>query len=73
MSKCPCSRDCPDRNAYCHMKGNCPHGFDDWAKEHAEEKKQIKEAKKKDIPHWTVAQTRRHFDYIRNGQGNTKK
>ena len=71
--KCPCSRDCPDRNAHCHMKGKCPHGFDEWAEEHKEYKKQIEEAKQINVPHWTKAQETRHFNWVKYGQRNSKK
>ena len=72
MRPCPC-KGCKDRNAYCHMKGKCPHDFEGWLKEHQALKEKIKEAKKADMPHWTKAQELRHFNYIKFGQGNSKK
>ncbi len=71
--KCPCSRDCPDRNEFCHTKGKCPHGFDDWAEEHKENRAKIRQEKQADVPKWTKAQETRHFNWVKYGQGNSKK
>lgn len=27
----PCKKDCPDRSPTCHNKGNCKHGYDEFA------------------------------------------
>lgn len=69
--KCPCI-GCKDRNAVCHTKGKCPHGFEDWKKEQLLRKEIIRKAKAKDVPHWTKAQETRHFDYIKHGQEKTR-
>jgi hypothetical protein len=68
---CPCY-GCCDRNEKCHTKGNCPHGYEEWAKEHKEYTDRIKEAKRAEIPRWTRAQEVRHFNWVKHGQGNSK-
>lgn len=70
--KCPCY-GCMDRNATCHMKGKCPHGFDEWNKEQEQRREMILKAKCFDVPHWTKANEQRHFNWIKKGQGNTKR
>lgn len=39
----PCKKDCPDRSTTCHIKGNCQHGYD----EYAEYREQIRQARAK--------------------------
>jgi hypothetical protein len=73
MRKCPCSKDCPDRNATCHMKGKCPHDFEEWAKENEEERERIHDFKMSKLPPVTAAKERRHFNWIKSGLGNSKK
>ena len=67
--KCPCSRDGPDRNAKCHMKGMCPHKFDEWLKEDREEKELFYKEKMRQQPATTAAKDRRHFNWIKNRSG----
>ena len=69
---CPC-KGCTDRNAYCHMKGRCPHGYTEWREEHIAEIKQMHENEDKYKKTFTAAQEKRHFNYIKKGQGNTKR
>lgn len=73
MKECPCKKDCPDRNAICHTKGNCPHGYSEWAEEHKKEVEKYHEEKLKHLPSATAAKDRRHFNWIKYGQGNAKK
>lgn len=72
LPPCPC-KGCQDRSANCHKKGNCPHGYEDWQKEHEEERDRINREKEKRLPSWTAAQERRHFNWVKFGQGNSKK
>jgi hypothetical protein len=55
------------------MKGKCPHGFDEWNKEQEQRREMILKAKCFDVPHWTKANEQRHFNWIKKGQGNTKR
>ena len=73
LEKCPCTKDCADRNAKCHNKGNCPHGYDVWWEEHLEEKERIYKVKQAALNTRTAAKDRRHFNYIKYGQGNSKR
>lgn len=66
--ECPCSRDCPDRNATCHMKGKCPHNWDKWHEEHEKERERIRKLKLSKLPSITAAKEKRHFDWVKNGQ-----
>ena len=70
--KCPCTRTCPDRNAKCHMKGNCPHGYDQWLEEHEKEREENDRKKAADASQWTDAQERRHIQALKHGKGNTR-
>ena len=71
--KCPC-HGCKDRNGICHTeKGNCPHDFEGWRKEHEKEREERNKKKALDVPRYTKAQETRHFNYIKGGQGNTKR
>lgn len=37
----PCKKDCPDRSPTCHIKGNCKHGYDEYA-EYCERRRQAR-------------------------------
>jgi hypothetical protein len=71
--ECPCTPTCPDRSAICHTKGNCEHGYYEWYIEHEQELKAINKKKMIDAVKYTKAQETRHFNYIKNGQQNTKR
>ena len=71
--KCPC-HGCKDRNATCHTeKGNCPHDFKGWLKEHEAERDEANKAKAIEASRWTDAQVKRHINWIKYGQGNSKR
>ena len=63
---CPC-KGCQDRNATCHMKGHCRHGYTEWAKEH--EARREEERRRK--PFYTEASEKRHRAWIKR-QGEPK-
>ena len=71
--ECPC-RNCQDRNALCHTeKGNCPHGYKEWAKANAEERERVHDLKMSKLPPLTAAKERRHFNWIKYGEKNTRR
>lgn len=71
--ECPCSRDCPDRSAKCHTKGNCPHKWYEWYEEHEKEREAINKKKAMLAVRYTRAQELRHFNWIKYGDGNTRR
>lgn len=71
--ECPCSKDCPDRNAKCHMKGNCPHNWDKWYEEHEKEKQLIRAYKEERQAPVTAAKEKRHFNWVKYGDRNTRR
>ena len=70
--KCPCTRTCPDRNAKCHMKGNCPHGYDQWLEEHERERDEVNRKKAFEASRWTDAEVKRRINFIKHGQVNVR-
>ena len=70
--ECPC-HGCKDRNAICHTKGNCPHDFEGWLKEHEKDRDEANKKKAFEASRWTDAQVKRHINWIKYGQGNSKR
>lgn len=71
--KCPC-HGCKDRNATCHTtKGNCPHDFKGWLKEHEAQRDEANKQKAVKAVSWTDAQIKRHINFIKHGPGNSKR
>ena len=55
------------------MKGNCQHGWDKWYEEHEKEKQLIRAYKEERQAPVTAAKEKRHFNWVKYGDRNTRR